>query len=1088
MIDQQLSRNPANDVSSDNRRVVSRHGFLLAFLVAFALCVLKPTASAQVTTADVVGTVTDSTSAILPNVTVSLRSLDTNIERKAQSTSAGDYTFTLLAPGRYTLTVSVSGYKTFNSTVSVAAGDRARLNAILSLGDVTETVNVQSASPALQSDSSFVGATITEKSVQDLPLNGRNFTSLAQITAGSNEGPPKGLSSGAGTGDRRPSTDMAVNGQADLVNNEMIDDMDNNERLQGTIGVHPSIDSIAELRVITNLYPAEISRTAGGVIEIVTKSGTNQFHGSVYEYFRNDALNAAYYQFGAHNRKPELRQNQFGGSLGGPIFHDRTFFFADYEGLRLNQGGAPTSVTVPTLYEEQHVGDFSDVGGAVYTAAQLDPVGVNYFKLYPAPNVGASSYVGTQVNRTKSATADTRVDHRLNDNNSIFVRYSYNGFTELLPPLLPVAHVAGLSIYPTGSNAQTQAHNGQIDYVHSFSPNFLMNLKAGFLGIYINETQLNYGTAVNTAFGEPNVNIDPGTSGLGLLSVTGSTPLGNAGNFLPTGITDNAFQYLGSATYIHGAHTIKVGASLIRRQSTDAGSQYGAGDFTVSSFANLAQGIFSASVRNYEISVPHLRTWEIGTYAQDDWHISKDLTLNLGARYDIYTPYTEAHNHISNFNFANPAAGVLVAGQSGVSSTVNLATQYGNFSPRLGFAYSPRSGYVLRGGYGLTFVPENLNSTAFLQNQPFYSTFGSCSSVTCPAPYNRLANGLPLPTTPSTTVLTGSLTSAESPNFHVAYFEQFNLTAQKDFAGNVFTATYVGMLGRHIIQRLPDFNAPPPNACGQVGNACTNANTLRPYYGAQPGLGQITGIQSEGVSSYHALETVFERRTKKGLTVGANFTWARDLDDAYALARTAGSGDGFGYVPSQIRQLDYGNADVDVRDRFAATANYELPFGKSLTGVAGTLAKGWQANMLMVWSGSNPFTVTNAADTSNTNPGAANADRPNQIAGYHVSNPTPAAFLNTAAFQKQTFGTLGTEHRNQLYGPHYRHVDLSLFKTFPIHDQVDLQFRAEAYNIANTTNFNTPNSSLGTATFGQLTSTIPFYTPRVYQAALKLQF
>ena len=615
MIDQQLSRNPANHMSSDSRRVVSRHGFLQAFLLTLALCVLKPTASAQVTTADVVGTVTDSTSAILPNVTVSLRSLDTNIERKAQSTSAGDYTFTLLAPGRYTLTVSVSGYKTFNSTVSVAAGDRARLNAILSLGDVTETVNVQSASPALQSDSSFVGATITEKSVQDLPLNGRNFTSLAQITAGSNEGPPKGLSSGAGTGDRRPSTDMAVNGQADLVNNEMIDDMDNNERLQGTIGVHPSIDSIAELRVITNLYPAEISRTAGGVIEIVTKSGTNQFHGSVYEYFRNDALNAAYYQFGAHNRKPELRQNQFGGSLGGPIFHDRTFFFADYEGLRLNQGGAPTSVTVPTFYEEQHVGDFSDVGGTVYTSAQLDPVGVNYFKLYPAPNVGASSYVGTQVNRTKSATADTRVDHKLNDNNSIFVRYSYNGFTELLPPLLPVAHVAGLSIYPTGSNAQTQAHNGQIDYVHSFSPNFLMNLKAGFLGIYINETQLNYGTAVNTAFGEPNVNIDAGTSGLGLLSVTGSTPLGNAGNFLPTGITDNAFQYLGSATYIHGAHTIKVGASLIRRQSTDAGSQYGAGNFTVSSFANLAiQGIFSASVRNYEISRAfHLRTWEIGT-------------------------------------------------------------------------------------------------------------------------------------------------------------------------------------------------------------------------------------------------------------------------------------------------------------------------------------------------------------------------------------------------------------------------------------------------------------------------------------------
>jgi hypothetical protein len=227
---------------------------------------------------------------------------------------------------------------------------------------------------------------------------------------------------------------------------------------------------------------------------------------------------------------------------------------------------------------------------------------------------------------------------------------------------------------------------------------------------------------------------------------------------------------------------------------------------------------------------------------------------------------------------------------------------------------------------------------------------------------------------------------------------------------------------------------------------------------------------------------------KKGLTAGANFTWARGLDDAYALARPAGSGDGFGYVPSQIRQLDYGNSDVDVRNRFATTANYELPFGKSLKGIAGLLAKGWQTNMLMVWSGTNPFTVTNAADTSNTNPGAANADRPNQIASWKISNPTSAVFFNPAAFVKQTFGTLGSEHRNQLYSPHYRHTDMSIFKSFPIREKTIVQFRAEAYNIANTTNFNTPNTSLGTATFGQLTSTIPAYNPRVFQLALKVQF
>lgn len=1092
MTDQQLSRNTANYKSSTNHVGVSRYGFLLVFLAAIATIVFNSRANAQVTTADVVGTVTDSSGGILPNVPVTIRNLDTQIEQKTQTTSTGDYNFTLLIPGRYTVTVAVSGYKTISSTVTLAAGDRARVNATLPIGQVSETVNVESSSPALQSDSSVVAALISEKAVQDIPLNGRNYINLAQITQGANEGPPKGLSSGLGTGtvgDRRPTSDISVNGQADLLNNEMIDGMDNNERLQGTIGVRASIESIAELRVISNLYPAELSRTAGGVVDVITKTGTDQLHGSLYEFFRNDILNAAPYQFGANLRKPELRQNQFGGSLGGPILRGRTFFFGDYEGLRLVQGTAPQTVTVPTLYEEQHIGDFSDVGGAVYTGSQLDAAGVDYFQLFPAPNVPGKTnqYVGTQLNYTKSATVDGRFDHKFDDKNSAYLRYTYNGFTEILPSLLPVAHVAGLSISPTGSTATVEAHNAQFNYLHTFNDHLIGEASIGYLGIFIEEVAANYGTAVNTAFGQPNININADTSGLGPVAVTGYTTLGGAGNFAPLAFTDNSLQYGGSMTYVHGAHSVKYGATLIHRRATNVGSQYGDGNFTVANLPNLVQGIFSASTRGNQLSAPHLRTWEIGAFAQDDWHLRQDLTLNLGIRYDIYTPYTEVKNNISDFDFANPSMGMLLAGQNG-SNTVNEPTALKDFAPRLGFAYSPLSGFVFRGGYGITYVPENLNSTSYLQNDPFYSSFGTCSSTTCPAPYTKLSAGLPLPTVPSTTVLTGTMPSAEAPNFRPTLFQQFNLTTQKDFSGNVATLTYVGMLGQHVVQRIPDFNAPPPNTCGQVGSACANVNTLRPYYSAQPGFTQMTGIQSEGVSSYHALEGVYERRTKKGLTVGANFTWARGLDDAYALARTAGSGDGFGYVPSRIRQLDYGNSDVDVRDRFATTADYELPFGKSLQGVSAMLAKGWQANMLMVWSGTNPFTVTNSADTSNTNPGAANADRPNQIASEHVASPNPAVFFNTAAFVKQTFGTLGDEHRNQFYGPHYRHVDLSLFKTFPIHEQANLQFRAEAYNITNTTNFNTPVTSLGTATFGQLTSTIPYYNPRTYQFALKLQF
>ncbi len=287
---------------------------------------------------------------VLPHATVTLTNLGTKEVRTAQTTDAGDYTFTQLGPGTYSIQVSQSGFKSFViPNIALSASDRARENAKLEVGTEGQTVEVTGQAPALQTDSSVLTTVVTQKATQDLPLNGRNYVNLAQLAPGANEGPPNGLSSGGRPDDRRLTSGISINGQSDTINDWMIDGLDNNERIIGTTGIRPSIEAISEINIQSNTYTAEVGRTAGGVINIITKSGTNNFHGSAYEYFRNDVLNAFPFQFGAHNPKPELRQNQFGGSIGGPIIHDKLFFFGDYEGLRQVQGAAPTLSQVPTL-------------------------------------------------------------------------------------------------------------------------------------------------------------------------------------------------------------------------------------------------------------------------------------------------------------------------------------------------------------------------------------------------------------------------------------------------------------------------------------------------------------------------------------------------------------------------------------------------------------------------------------------------------------------------------------------------------------------------------------------------------------------
>jgi hypothetical protein len=1079
---------------------------LLAALWSCSLC--EPALQAQITTADVLGTVSDTSGAVIPGATVTLLNLDTQEKRTAIANDAGEFVFNLLKPNRYSLTVSVAkgGFQTFViPSFALSAGDRAREDAHLVVGSEAQVIQVQAQEPALQTDSSVLGSIVTDKATQDLPLNGRNYINLVQIAPGATKGVNNGLSSGNRPDDRRQTSSISINSQSDAINDQMIDGMDNNERVIGTIGVRPSVDAIQEVRIQSNAYTAEVGRSAGAIVDVVTKSGTNQFHGSAYEFLRNTALNANAYAFGAVIPKPAWHQNQFGGSIGGPIKKDKTFFFGDYEGLRIVKGLNPSLTTVPTVYERNSlttgVADFTDnpAINLKVPAAQFDKVGLAYLNLYPLPTGPglANNFVSAPTQTQYSTTYDARVDHHFSDSNLFFARYTYNAVSTFIPGLFPTVQEAGVTISPGGNSgsypgqAQDNAQQAQLNFVHTFSPSLVLELQAGYTLLNNAQPPLNYGVNVNAAFGQPNINISLKDSGLAPVTISGAG--NNLGQTTPIHYLENTYQYNGTLTWTRGKHNIKMGGGLIRRQVTVVNIDTGKGSWTFSNFATLLSqyvpntsfvGYSSVSRQNIVI-VPHYRTWEPHGFVQDDWRIAPKLTLNLGIRYDYYSPFSEVKNQLSNFD--SGTGGIAVANVGGVNAYAGIQPNYDNIAPRVGFAYSVNPTTVLRGGFGFSYAPENMTSGSGMVNQPFVVAFGSCTPTVCPGygtTYQQFADGLPVPVSSSATNPTGGIEAAENPHFKSTYIEQFNLTLEKDFSGNVFSLSYVGSLGRRLAYYVPDFNALPPNTQFQVSSF--NYNTLRPYYSESPGVTTIPYWTSSGASTYDALQAVVERRLRNNLDFQANYTFAHALDDSENISNDGA--DGFASVPSRIRTLDYGNANLDVRNRMAFTTNYALPFGANLTGVKGILGKGWQTNGLYAYTTGVPFSVTNASNRSGTRPGTSNSDRSNQIASPYLANKGVHEWFNINSFVAQPFGQVGTERRNQIFGPSFQHLDLSLFKTFAITERFNFQFRTEAYNVANTTGFTNPGASLGASGFGAISTTAFAYTPRVIQFAGKIQF
>jgi hypothetical protein len=1059
---------------------------IASLVMASALLIGAISASAQVTSGNIVGRITDSSGAILPGATVTVTSATTGEVRSAPTNASGDYVFNLLPIGTYTVLVELQGFGKQSARIALSAGDRARFDGRMTVGQLAENVTVTAKTSLLQTDTATVSALVTEKAVQDLPVNGRNFVRLVQTVPGAHEGVPNSFASGTRPGDRRQTSAISINGSLDNQNNHLIDGVDNNERYIGTIGVKPSIDAIAEVKVQTNLYTAEVGRTAGGVVNILTKAGGNQFRGSAFEFLRND-------RFDARNvfatSKPLLKQHQFGGSVGGPLVRDRTFFFADVEGFR-HTSGVVNVATVPTMAMRR--GDFSEVTGQVFDPTttprsafpgnqipqgRFDPIALRYLALYPQPNAPglANNWRGVRERSQNAMTADGRVDHRVNEANSVFARYSWNDVDTFTPGILPAVN----GVEPGGNPGAFagpsvgKAHGLQGNHLHIFSPSLLSEFKVGYTSVDMRSLPLNQGTNLAREFGIANANIDGNSSHLTPMLPTGYTAVGD-GAFIPLILVNDTVQISGAVTNTRGAHNIRIGGGIIARKFTVLQSTYPVGQYTFDgtltnngagagghAIASFLLGYPRQVRRSTSLIVPYYHTNEPNLYVQDDWRATSWLTLNAGVRYDVFTPLTEERDQLSNLNLDTLQA--MLAGKNGVSRSAGVKTDLGNIAPRFGFSATLPGRMVLRGGYGLSFVPGNYMSQMLLKNPPFVSAYGPVLSaaVTGGAPSIRLGDGLPLPVATDAVNLSGEFVALEQ-DFKSTRMQQFNVNFEKEFGGNVAAVGYVGSRGDNVAFVIPNINLAP------VGPGAIDPR--RRFAARLPSVSTVTLFADDFESSYDAMQLVLQRRFRDGLSFSTHYTLAHSTWTQPA--------------PWDITTIERFDADFDMRHRWVLTANYELPFARGARGVTGAVLAGWQINAVASWQTGLPFTISNLAPRTNT----GGADRPNQIGDPEIDNPTIARWFNPAAFEAQPINTVGsaTVARTSLHGPPQRWLDLSLFKDLRVRGAARLQLRVEGYNVTNTPSFGNPNGQLGSPAIGTINSTLG--TPRQLQFAAKLLF
>jgi len=1129
--------------------VTSQHFRFLLLLIPTLLLFQPDRVAAQVDSGKVVGTIRDNSGASVESALVRVINTSTNLAAVATTGESGEYVVTGLKPGTYSVEVEHPGFKkAVQPNFKLDVNQVVRVDIQLAVGAVTETIEVSAAAPLVESQTSSLGQVIEESRVHDLPLNGRNFIQLAYLSPGVNQGPAGIVQQGGIPENERGNGAIQANGLMATNNNFLLNGFDNNEQQIGFEVIQPPVDAIQEFKVQTNNFGADIGK-GGVVVNIVLKSGTNDFHGSGFEFLRNSALDAKNYFDDPTRPIPPFKQNQFGATLGGPIIKDKTFFFADYQGTRIRESQTNIS-TVPSLAERK--GDFSDLlpgqqiidplngtpfpGNKIPACPQppghscLDSAAMNIANLYPAPIPGAgtaNNFLFNPIRENNQNSFDVRLDHQLGSRDSFFATFSYGNVTAVRPD--PFPGMAGGGLFSGNINNKSLAVG--LSDVHAFSATKTNELKIGYMRYVVGAIPFFTGQPIATQLGIPGINDpnNPATGGLPNIMInSGLNSLGNQ-DFFPENLRENNYQLLDSFTYTHGRHIFKMGGDLRRRQHGFFQTQNPRGDlsfngqFTGNALADFLIGYVSSASRDGQKGAFGMSWWEFGTYWMDDFRISPKVTLNLGLRYDIYTPMVEQHNRLANFDFTT---GKFVApGMPGVSRSGNVAANLKNFAPRIGFAYTPWNDgkTVLRGGYGIFYDLQANQNDAELAYNPT-GLFGSQTilvprSSTTPAMI--LSSGfpaaLPFPT------LNQPSGRASAAFFHnpTTYIEEWNLNVERELIKDtVLQVAYVGTHGVHLTY-LRNLNQPlqPADSNFQLDPNGLPTNTGRPYFNTVP---NIAAIRTEGhdlSSITHGLQVRFEKRFSANWSMLNSYTYQHTIGQS-AEDETVGTA----LEPQNTHNMkaERGNTEPDYRHQFTSAWSYQLPFGPGQrffkgSGPSRWVAEGWQLNGIVALYSGRSFTPYLSSDPTNTGSGGPRPDivgNPNDFSklttlgfngtAFNTTNPSPCpsnaqslqCWYNPAAFAlppaavvagvTQTATRFGNAGRGILRGPAQYNVDFSVFKDFRFTERMNLQLRAEFFNLFNTPQFGDPNFQVDTSGAGSISSTV--HSSRQIQLALKLTF